>query len=139
MTKSPSRAELVARLGRTHAAWTALVEFVQARYRVQAAWDADRDGWELRWRKGGKALLTLRTEERRFSAQFVVPPTRVREALALPLSPATRALIRAARPYPDGRWIRIPVRTLRDLADLKTLVVFKAAPGTVARRKTPAA
>ncbi len=36
----------------------------------------------------------------------------------------------SAREYPDGRWIRIPVRALRDIADIERLVVLKAGPPT---------
>lgn len=135
--RRPTTDELRAVLGRSYAAWAALTGFVYARYRVQEEWVAEREGWLLRMRKGGRALLTLSTRERYFRAQFVVPPGRLNEALALDLSEATRRVIRAAHPYPDGRWITLAVRTLREIADLKRLLMFKA--GAAAGGRRPAA
>lgn len=122
----PSATQLRRTLGRAYVSWTALTGYVRDHYRVTEDWSREDDGWTLRLRKGGKSLLTLATNDRWFDAQFVVPPARVEEALALDLREGTRSLIRAARPYPDGRWIRIPVRVLRDIADIERLVAFKA-------------
>lgn len=121
-------------LGRSYAAWAALTTFVQVRLRVREEWSVAASGWTLRLRKGGRSLLTLSTGVRQARAQFVVPPSRLEEAKALPLAPSTRALIRRARPYPDGRWITLPVRSLKDIADLKTLVLFKAQGSSRGRR-----
>lgn len=122
---APSTAQLRGRLGRSFASWAALTAYVRGHYRVSEDWSREEEGWTLRLRKAGKSLLTLSTKDRGFDVVFVVPLARVEEALVLDLRDETRALIRAARAYPDGRWIRIPVSVLRDLADIERLVAFK--------------
>jgi hypothetical protein len=134
----PTTGELRSVLGRSYAAWAALTAFIHMRMRVQEEWHAGADGWTLRLRRGGRSLLTLTTGDRHARALFVVPPSRVRAALALPLAPSTRAMIRRARPYPDGRWIALTIRTLHDLADLKTLVLFNAQAAPSGRRSRAA-
>lgn len=134
----PTTDELRAVLGRSYAAWAALTAFIHMRTRVHEEWRAGANGWTLRLRKGGRSLLTLSTCDRYARAHFVVPPSRVRDVLALRLAPSTRALIRRAHSYPDGRWITLTVRALKDIADLKTLVMFKAQ-GAQADRRSRAA
>lgn len=134
----PTTDDLRAVLGRSYAAWAALTAFVHMRGPAREEWRAGPGGWTVRLRRGGRSLLTLSTADRHFRAQFVVPPERVGEMLALSLAPSTRALIRRARPYPDGRWITLTIRTLKDIADLKTLVMLKAQRVPLGRRSRAA-
>jgi hypothetical protein len=89
-------------------------------------------GWALRFRKSGKALLSLYPGEGSFTAQVVVSPAQAEKAMALALGRKVRAVLETTHEYPEGRWLYIPVASEQDVQDIQQLLALKAKP---ARRR----
>jgi hypothetical protein len=83
-------------------------------------------GWALRFRKGGKALLSLYPGQDSFTAQIIVSEAQVEKALSSGLGKKATKIIEEAHPYPEGRWLFIKVESEQDLNDIKQLLIVKS-------------
>lgn len=127
---APTDEELGAALGRSHVAWRRLREFLRDNYDLEGEW-ADygrKSGWVLRYRKGGKALTTLSPYRGYFTVQIVLGQTDYEATRREALGASTREAIAAAPPYHDGRWLFLPVKKVKDLEDVYTLLQVKRKP-----------
>jgi hypothetical protein len=88
-----------------------------------------RTGWELRYRRAGRPLITVTPTGDAFTACVVLGAAATAEAEALPLGPEARRILDGARRYPDGTWLFIPVRNAGDLADVRALLELKLPTG----------
>ena len=138
-SRPPLSEELAAAVGPQWTAWEELVRFVTSTYRVEEEWKyyGSKSGWTLRYRKGGKALLSLTPAEGLFHAQVVLGEAHVEPARALPLGENVRRILESARPYPDGRWLFIQVASEQELRDVQQLVALKAGPPRRAKQARP--
>jgi hypothetical protein len=82
----------------------------------------------LRFRKSGKALLSLYPNQESFTAQIIVSESQMEKALSSGLSEKASKIIEDAHPYPEGRWLFIKVESEQDLDDAKQLLIAKAQP-----------
>ena len=57
--------------------------------------------------------------------QVNLPPDAVEKALAMDLGAASRQAIEAAHPYPEGRWVFVPVGSEADVADVIRLLALR--------------
>lgn len=128
--RAPNDAEVAAALGRSRAAWKRLRDFLAANYGLDGEWAfyGRKAGWVLRYRKGGKALTTLSPYRGLFTVQIVLGAAEYEKAREAPLGDDTHAALAAAHPYHDGRWLFPEVRSLRELADITTLLLVKRKP-----------
>ena len=127
----PDGAELTARLGEARPLWDDLVAWVDATYGVvgEPVWYGKESGWVVRFRRGGKSLLTMLPQvSGGFTAGVVIGPSLWETVPAAPLSPAVRAAWDASRPYPDGRWLGFEVVDRAVVEDVKRLVALKSPP-----------
>ena len=62
------------------------------------------------------------------TAQVVLGPSLVDQALTLPLTATVREALEKAHPYPEGRWLFIAVATEDETADIERLVLLKQRP-----------
>ena len=86
-------------------------------------------GWTLRFRRSGRALLTLMPlEDGRLRALVVVGPSAWQAVAGARLSEPIRAAWAAATPYPDGRWLWPIVDSEAVLEDIERLVTLKSPP-----------
>lgn len=114
--------------------WQAIVAAIEAAHPgvFQPDWiyGGERHGWSLRFKKS-KSLCTLVPEYRRVVAVIVLGKAeQIKVETLLPrLSGSTQALYAAARTYPDGKWLAVPVRSRADVADVATLLTVKRRPG----------
>jgi hypothetical protein len=124
----PTPDEVRTALGPRRATWECLIEFILARYRVQRDWRyyGKNYGWAERIRKGGKALLSLYPGQDAFTAQVVLDEQGVQEALKRNIGFNARHAIESAKPYPEGRWLFVPVESDRDAEDVKYFLSLKA-------------
>lgn len=129
-TCRPSEAEIEAMIGPCLPLWRDLISFIRATY------PADEDftflygkkyGWALRFRLKGKLLLSLYPAEKRFIAQINLRPAAVEQAQQLTLGANACAAISRATPYPEGRWLFIPVESGSDAADIRRLLSLRVA------------
>ena len=132
----PATEELTAALGPARAWWHALDGWVHDTYGIAGEWNwSGKDsGWAVRYRRSGKSLLWLHPHPGAVKALVVVGPTVFDEAMELGLTPRVEASLRAAHPYPDGRWLFLAIESDAVVADLERLIALKSPPPRRPRR-----
>ncbi|BCY17407.1 MAG: DUF3788 domain-containing protein [Chloroflexi bacterium] len=83
-------------------------------------------GWAVRFRLKGKLLTSLYPAEGYFSAQIIMSPVEVDTVQSMNMGRNVRQAIDSATPYPEGRWLFIPVQNRDDLADITRLLEIHA-------------
>lgn len=101
--------------------------FIADNYRIQQDLGSygKNYGWALRFRKGGKALLSLYPGKEDFTIQTILGEAQVEEVMGLALGQNVRKAIEDAHPYPEGRWLFIKVASKHDLEHVKQLITVK--------------
>ncbi len=118
-------------MGRTLRRWDDFCQFVEETYGVKGEWKyyGRNFGWALRFRKGGKALVSLYPGKRSCTAQLILAESVVRKARRAKLGAVARTAIRRAYPYPEGRWVFVTVTSAAVAADVKKLLLLKSGFG----------
>ncbi len=130
----PTREAVRTALGNAADRWDALVARVEAMgARGSFTWDGPKYGWSLRYTRAGRPFVALSPGDGGFRALVILGRAQVEEVPTLPLGPHVRAVFDAARQYPDGRWLFIPVESDGDAADIATLLATKL-PSTIRSR-----
>lgn len=131
----PTEADIVAAIGSKRPLWEDLTSFIADSYRLKSdfAFYGKNYGWALRFRKAGKALLSLYPGQESFTAQIIVSQEQADKALSSGLSKKASKVIKEAHPYPEGRWLFLKVESEQDLNDVKQLLMVKSQP--VQKRK----
>ncbi|MDP1891466.1 MAG: DUF3788 family protein [Gemmatimonadaceae bacterium] len=75
-----------------------------------------------------RTLLYLLPEKSSITVAIVLGERAYGLAMASTLSTAIKTSLSEARPYAEGRGIRVPVRTSRDFATIRKLVAIKLTP-----------
>lgn len=113
--------------------WKALCSWLESGYRTVPRIEYSRcgmaPGWNVKYKKGGRALCTLYPAAGSFTCLVCIGQ---REAMAaealLPLcSPPVRQLYHTASPLNGSRWLMIPVTDEAVLTDVKALIGIRAA------------
>jgi len=120
----------MAGLGSKRGLWEELNALLEGNYRVakDLIFYGKSYGWAVRFRKGGKALISLYPGLGAFTVQIVIGEEQLGEALASGLGEGARRIIEATKPYPEGRWLFIPVGSEADLRDVERLLAAKSPP-----------
>lgn len=137
----PGREALAGVLGPAIAGWDRLVAWMDATYGLAGeSIDFGREtGWSLRFRRSGKALLTLTPmADGQVRALVVVGPSAWEAVAREPLSPTVREAWEAAHPYPDGRWMWLSLSDDAVVDDVERLIALKSPPPRRPRRATTA-
>lgn len=126
----PAVDEILEVVGSKRLMWEDLIQYVSENYRVygELRYYGKNYGWAMRFRKGGKALLSLYPKQNGFTAQVVLSEPDIQQALLLELGKNSLQAIEAAHPYPEGRWLFIEIQSNKDIDDLKRLLGFKVRP-----------
>lgn len=124
----PTQEQISAAIGSTRVLWEKLKRYVEENYRVKSdfAFYGKNYGWALRFRKAGKALVSMYAGEGEFTAQVVIGKEQAKEAFGLELGSNTRRVLEEARDFQEGRWLFIKVKTNQDLGDIKRLLSLKS-------------
>ena len=132
----PTAAEIAVTLGSKRPLWENLNGFIADSYRLKSdfAFYGKNYGWALRYRKGGKALLSLYPGQDSFTAQIIIGQEQAEKALGLGLSKRVNKITEDAHPYPEGLWLFIKVESERALNDIKQLLTVKLQP--IQKRKS---
>lgn len=127
-THRPTRREITAAVGSKLALWEELIQFIRSNFsrREELKFYGKNYGWAVRFSKGGKALASLYPAGGSFTVQIVLRSIDVKKALAMNIGPRVRKIINAAHPYPEGRWLFIPVDGQKDLRDVRALIALKS-------------
>ena len=126
----PTEEEVLAAVGSTRPWWEKLPRFIADNYRIKEdfAFYGKNYGWALRFRKGGKALLSLYPGQDSFTVQIILGQTESEKALSLDIGSKVRKTIEDARQFAEGRWLFMKVESEQDLADVKHLLMVKSQP-----------
>jgi hypothetical protein len=131
-TTRPDEQTLAATLGRSVAAWRALIARLHdAIPGLSETWGyaGAAYGWSLRLAHDKRNLVYMTPCERYFLASFALGEKACTAARDAGLSAATLALIESAPRYAEGRGVRVPVRTLADVQQVIRLARLKLGGG----------
>lgn len=126
----PTMREIFSSIGAKRRFWERLAEFLANNYRVKTdfAFYGKNYGWALRFRKAGKALLSMYPGKGVFMVQIVLAATLAKETFDLQLGKNVGNVLKSARDFPEGRWLFIPIESERDIEDVEKLLALKAQP-----------
>ena len=120
--------------------WKALVEHLLATYHAQEDFKfcyGKKYGWALTFRTKGNLLTALYPSRDGFVVQIILNRLALKEAEALTLGDAALQAIARAKPYPEGKWLFIPVQKEHEVRDVQCLMALKQ--GTLAGKKAAGA
>ena len=110
------------------AAWTELRKFLQDNYDIMPEMIFDKkQGWDVRYRKGGRTLVTLTPEKEAVRVLLILGREESAKALSMhkELSPKMYKMIEDTKQLHDGRWLWIRLFEARDAEDVKKLLLLK--------------
>lgn len=117
-------------LGSAFPLWQSLVGYLAENYQMAGdlSYGGKNYGWNLWYRKSGKALVSLYPQSGSFVAQVVLGKEQVEKALALELGAKAGGMLRNTPQLHDGKWLFIPVTTEEDVRDVEQLLLLKKRP-----------
>ena len=124
----PGSQELALMLGRTSRLWLDLVARMETDFGPLAEeWKVagKTSGPSARLKKADRVIVYLKPCQEHFLASFALGERACKAAHAAGLPASILALIDAAPKYAEGRGVRIPVRTKRDVESILALAAIK--------------
>jgi hypothetical protein len=112
-------------------AWVNLTRFLKENYDIEPEMIFDKKhGWDVRYRKSGKTLVTLTPEKGAVRILVVLGREESEKALSMrnELSPKMFKLIEDAKQLHDGRWLWIRLFQTGDVQDIEKLLPIKRKP-----------
>ena len=124
-------------LGRAYAVWAGIVRVVEAvASPLDIEWKPSKIAFGhvclLRHQK--RTFVYLLREKTSVTVAIVLGGRAYSLAMAGTLSTAFQTSLTEARPYAEGRGIRVSVKTTRDLVTIRKLVAIKLTPATPTAR-----
>ena len=129
----PSLEEIGGTIGSPH--WEALREHVEAAYHVLPQMDysicSGAPGWNVKYRKSGRALCTLYPHEGYFTCLVSIGSKEATEAelLLAACTDHVRELYWNCKPFNGSRWLMIDVTSTEILEDVKSLIGLRVKRG----------
>ncbi len=136
LDRKPTLEEMRSFVGEARPLWDELVDYLEKTYQPKQQMDYSKDmlqpGWNIKFRKSGKALCTLYPMAGYFIALVVVGP-RQEEAVRADMEAGrfteeVRALYDRSRCSPLGRWLMIEVKGPSVMTDIKGLIEQRVPP-----------
>ena len=84
--------------------------------------------WTIRYRKGGKTLVTLMPEKDNFCILVVLGKEEIKKANEIKLNAYIKKLFETSKQFHDGRWLWIRPRNSGDVESVKALLAVKKKP-----------
>jgi hypothetical protein len=128
--RPPRPADLAELLGRAGGLWDDVKAHAAREFApISEEWTrpGKKYSWSLRLKHRARTVCYLLPRPRHFLVAFVLGERAVAAAHQSTLPRSVLEAIDAARPYAEGRGIRIEVRTRKDLAQIRTLAAIKMA------------
>jgi hypothetical protein len=128
-SKPPDARQLATLLGRSRAAFSALTQRGSG---VTTEWKrySKAAPWTLKVSRADRTLFYATPQPGAFETTVVLGERATEAALSGRVSKSLHASIRAARPYAEGRPVRIMVRGEEDLPGVEELLAVKLAPAS---------
>lgn len=127
----PAESEMNALVGARRHEWQVLAQWIHENYPVREDLHfmyGKNHGWGRRFRIGGDLLTCLYPTENGLTAQVILNQDALRRADQLNLKDSAREAIARAKPYPEGKWLFIPVAGQADVCDVEHLLELKRKP-----------
>ncbi|MDF2838971.1 MAG: hypothetical protein K0S60_674 [Evtepia sp.] len=131
-TLKPELSEINAHID--NSLWMQLLEYLSTTYEVNPSTEYSRcsgaPGWNVKYKKGSKALCTLYPNKGYFTCLVSVGSKQAMGA-ELMLGTCTEYLSNLywnARPFNGGRWLMIDVTSQEILNDVKRLIALRVKP-----------
>ena len=126
----PDDESLAAELGDMSSPWTDLVGYIASRYDHEPVMPREgRDRtWTIRYRKGGRMLVTLYPGKGGSAVLVVLGKEEVAKATGARLSERVSGTFKTAKRFHDGRWLWVRPSTRADIESIATLLAAKRRP-----------
>ena len=114
--------------------WSELIGFIETNYATEPSVEYSTcqgaPGWNVKYKKGGRALCTLYPREGFFICLICIGQKELNEAelLLTTCSSYTQELFHNAKPYNGTRWLMMDVTSSSVLEDVKRLLFTRAKP-----------
>jgi hypothetical protein len=135
----PTDTEIDEAVGSRLLLWQELICHIRKSYAVQEDFKflyGKNYGWAQRFRIKGQLLTSLYPTEGGFTAQVNLNPEAIEKAQSMELGENVQQAITCAYPYPEGRWLFVPVESEGDLQDVQRLLELRvnSHPSKAARK-----
>ncbi len=131
-THIPAEQEITDFIGEpAKGAWVKLKRFLKENYDIVPEMIFDKKhGWDVRYRKSGKTLVTLTPEKGAVRILIVLGREESEKALIMrnELSSKMYKLIENTKQLRDGRWLWIRLFQTKDAEDIEKLLPIKRRP-----------
>lgn len=124
----PTEAEIRQALGPRRSLWQELLRFLRETYSAEEDFKflyGKNYGWARRFRMRGQLLTSLFPSDGGFTVQVNLSPGAVEKALHMKVSRNVQLAIARAHPYPEGRWLFIPVESKADVRNVQRLLALR--------------
>jgi hypothetical protein len=128
----PTMQEIISVVGSKRSLWDDLSQFISANYGMQGdlAFYGKNYGWAVRYRKGGKALVSMYPGKDAVTVQIVLGQAEAKKVSGVDLGANVRRVLDEAHNFPEGRWLFININSDKDLDDVKRLILIKSPKKT---------
>ena len=129
-SRKPNDGMLAEVLGRSKGHWDAIRAYLEEKYPgAESEWTftSPKYGWILRPRFKKRTILYMIPGRRSFGVSFCLGGKAVAAAEQSTLPESILETIRTARPYAEGRGVRVEVKRKADVENIKKLVEIKMA------------
>jgi len=112
-------------------AWVRLRDFLKENYDIVPEMIFDKkQGWDIRYRKSGRTLITLTPEKGAVRILIVLGREESEKALSMKneLSSKMLRFIENTKQLHDGRWLWIRLFQTKEAEDVERLVLMKRKP-----------
>jgi hypothetical protein len=123
--RQPTDAEILQAVGTKLPLWEALIGHIQEKYPAEEDFKflyGKNYGWAWRFRIKGQLLISLYPTKGGFTVQINLGPEAIEKAQSMKLAKNAQLAIERANPYPEGRWLFIPVESKSDLQSVQQLL-----------------
>jgi hypothetical protein len=141
-TREPRRAGVRRALAGARPAWDDLEEHLAETYKLKSSFHfmyGPRYGWALRFERSGRLALAMYPNHGHLTVQIILSQPQIAVANAMSLPPSIVRVIERAKNYPEGRWLFIPVRSVKSAKELRSLIELKISRGGTRRSASQAA
>ncbi len=124
----PGPADIRRVLGRACAAWDDLETMLRGGFGLKARIHfmyGGRSGWALRFERHGRLVAAMYPNRGRLSVQIILNRAQVNTAMAMGLPAHVAGALEAAKDYPEGRWLFVPVKSRADARGLQRILALK--------------
>ena len=124
----PTEAQLKTALGETHDYWQTLANITLSLYPkaiTQWHYSGEKFGWSFHISDTKRVLIYLLPRDQFFKVAFVFGSKATDAVLKSDIADSIKNELLAAKPYAEGRGIRIPVTNESQINDIKQLITIK--------------